>query len=300
MNYEAWLTEQALADERYVVLTAENRAAIRSLPKRLGDRFVDTGIAEQAMIGVATGLALRGRIPIAHGLATFLTLRAYEFIRTDVGAANLPVKFVGGIPGFLSEGNGPTHQALEDVSLMRSIPNMIVFCPGDEVDMLLGLQKLLPHPSPCYIRFNPQRPSIDHAPFELGKAEVISEGTEVTLLVYGMLLEQALRAKELLEEKGRSVGLVNVRTVKPLDEETFLSLARKTSLIVTLEDHFLTGGLFSALSELLVKSGQSCRVLPLALEERWFHPCPLPDLLYREGFAAEQIVQKILHTLRSA
>ncbi|MCX8116430.1 MAG: transketolase [Desulfobacterota bacterium] len=300
MNYEAFLTEWTLTDERFVVLTAENRAAIRGLPKRLGSRFIDTGITEQALVGVAAGLALRGRIPIAHGLASFLTLRAYEFIRTDVGLANLPVKLVGGIPGFLSEANGPTHQALEDVGLMRTIPNLIVFCPGDEEDMRLGLQVLLFHPSPCYVRFNPNRPVLDHTPFELGKAEVIAEGSEVTLFVYGMLLEQALQAKELLEAQGRSVGLVNVRTVKPLDEETFLRIARDTAMIVTLEDHFLTGGLFSALSELLAKHGRSCRLLPLALEERWFQPCLLPDLLYQEGFAAEQIAQKILRALRSA
>ena len=112
--YEAQLAQLAAADPAVVVVTAENRAAIRNLPAVLGERFIDVGVAEQTMIGLAAGLALRGRKPIVHALACFLTMRAYEFIRTDVGIGNLPVKLVGGVPGFLSDGNGPTHQAIED------------------------------------------------------------------------------------------------------------------------------------------------------------------------------------------
>src|SRR5690606_39763980 len=124
MNYEQKLLELVQKDERIVVLTAENRAAIRNLPSKIKDRFIDVGIAEQTMIGMAAGLALRGRIPIVHALSTFLTMRAFEFIRTDIGIANLPVKLVGADPGFLSEANGLTHQAIEDISIMRGIPGM--------------------------------------------------------------------------------------------------------------------------------------------------------------------------------
>jgi transketolase len=139
MNYEECLKKVVVNDERYVVLTAENRAPIRNLPPILGSRFIDTGITEQALVGAAAGLALRGRIPIAHALATFLTMRAFEFIRTDVGLPGLPVKLVGYVPGLLSEANGPTHQALEDVALMRGIPKMQVFCPADLDDMVACL-----------------------------------------------------------------------------------------------------------------------------------------------------------------
>src|SRR5262245_13462283 len=114
-KYADALYDLARADERIVVMTAENRAPIRSLPSLLGERFIDTGITEQTMVGMAAGLALRGRIPVIHALAAFLTMRAFEFIRTDVGIANLPVKIVGTVPGVLSEANGPTHQALEDI-----------------------------------------------------------------------------------------------------------------------------------------------------------------------------------------
>src|SRR3569833_3875091 len=136
MTYEELLTEIALSDARFIVMTAENRALVRNIPGKLGNRFIDTGITEQSMGGMAAGLALRGRIPVVHALAPFLTMRAYEFIRTDVGIARLPVKLSGYIPGFLSDGNGPTHQSIEDVAIMRGIPGMEVFCPADEDDLV--------------------------------------------------------------------------------------------------------------------------------------------------------------------
>ena len=205
MTYEEILKDLVDKDERFMILTAENRAAIRNLPDKIGDRFIDTGITEQTMVGVAAGLALRGRIPVAHALASFLTMRAFEFIRTDVGIGNLPVKLVGGFSGFLSEANGPTHQAIEDVSIMRGIPNVNVFCPADEEDMLIGLRKVMESPEPFYIRYNNIKPVYKHSEkFEIGKAEVVSEGKDVTILVYGILLKQALEAKEILEAKGIS------------------------------------------------------------------------------------------------
>lgn len=297
-TYETTLLELAQADERYVVMTAENRAAIRNLPNLLPERFVDTGITEQTMIGAAAGLALRGRIPVVHALATFLTLRAFEFIRSDVGIGNLPVKLVGGVPGFLSDGNGPTHQAIEDVAIMRGIPNMHVFCPADEQDMLLGLPHVLAGPNPTYIRYNALKPIIEHDPaFEIGRAEQVSDGDDVAILVYGMLFAQAWEAKRLLEDEGLSVRLLNLRMVKPIDEKAVLRAAHETQLLVTLEDHFLTGGLFSIISELLVRNRHTTDVLPIALEERWFKPALLNDVLAYEGFTGEQIAQRILERL---
>lgn len=294
-NYEQTLLEMMAADERIIVMTAENRAAIRNLPNLAPDRFIDTGIAEQTMVGAAVGLALRGRIPVLHALATFLTLRAFEFVRTDVGIGNLPVKLVGGVPGFLSDGNGPTHQAIEDVSLMRGIPHMHVFCPADEEDMLLGLPHIINSPHPTYIRYNALKPVIAHDPiFEIGRAEQLSDGTDVAILVYGMLFAQAWEAKAILEAEGLSVRLINIRMPKPVDEEAILSAARETSLVVTLEDHFLTGGLYSIVAETLLRHGETAHVLPLALDERWFRPALLSEVLRFEGFTGEQIAARIL------
>lgn len=294
-HYEQTLLEMMAADERIIVMTAENRAAIRNLPNLAPDRFIDTGIAEQTMVGAAAGLALRGRVPVLHALATFLTLRAFEFVRTDVGIGNLPVKLVGGVPGFLSDGNGPTHQAIEDVSLMRGIPHMHVFCPADEEDMLLGLPHIINSPHPTYIRYNALKPVIAHDPiFEIGRTEQLSDGTDVAILVYGMLFAQAWEAKAILEAEGLSVRLINIRMPKPVDEEAILSAARETNLVVTLEDHFLTGGLYSIVAETLLRHGETAHVLPLALDERWFRPALLSEVLRFEGFTGEQIAARIL------
>lgn len=295
MTYEEILKDLVDKDERFMILTAENRAAIRNLPDKIGDRFIDTGITEQTMVGVAAGLALRGRIPVAHALASFLTMRAFEFIRTDIGIGNLPVKLVGGFSGFLSEANGPTHQAIEDVSIMRGIPNVNVFCPADEEDMLIGLRKVLESPEPFYIRYNNLKPVYKHTQeFEIGKAEVVSEGKDVTIIVYGVLFGQAIEAKEILEKKGLSVGLINLRTVKPVDEEAILNAAVNSKLLVTLEDHFITGGLYSITAEIFLRNKIKCDVLPIALKDSWFKPALLKDVLEYEGFTGKKIADRIL------
>ncbi|MEO1436218.1 MAG: transketolase C-terminal domain-containing protein [Bacteroidota bacterium] len=294
MGYETLIKETALADEKYVVMTAENRAIIRSLPPILKERFIDTGITEQCMVGVAAGLALRGRTPIIHALATFLTLRAFEFIRTDVGIAHLPVKLSSFVPGFLSDGNGPTHQAIEDVSILRGIPGMEVFCPADNQDMLMMLPKIWASDKPSYVRINTRPAVYDHkTPFEFGKAEIISEGADVTLLVYGMLFEQCMEAKTILEGQGLSVGLLNMRSLKPIDEEAILNVAANSNALVTVEDHFQTGGLYSILSEVCLRNRIAPKVIPLALNEKWYKPGLLSEVLAYEGFTGPQIAERI-------
>jgi len=296
-TYEETLLELALADERIVVMTAENRAAIRGLPDKLGPRFIDVGIAEQTLVGAAAGLALAGRIPICHSLATFLTLRAFEFVRTDVGIGRLPVKLVGGVPGFLSDGNGPTHQALEDIALMRGIPHMQVFCPADQAELVALLPALLASPEPAYVRYNASKPALEHTPFEIGRAEVFGDGTDVALLTFGFLLEHVSRAAELLRARGVGVQVVNLRSLKPIDERVVLKAAREARLVVTVEDHFKTGGLYSILAETLLRERTTARTLPIALEERWFKPATLPRVLEHEGFTGEKLAARVFWAL---
>lgn len=294
MNYEQLLIQKALADERIVVMTAENRALVRNAPVALKGRFIDTGITEQTMIGMAAGLALRGRIPVVHALAPFLTMRAYEFIRTDVGIAHLPVKLSGYIPGFLSDGNGPTHQAIEDVAIMRGIPGMEVYAPADEADLVGMLPAIWSSPAPAYVRINHTAGSYAHMPYVPGKAEIVSKGRDITLLVYGFLFENALRAKGLLEAEGLSVGLINMRSLKPVDEAAVVETARGSERLVTIEDHFQTGGLYSIVAEVLLKHRMMANVTPLSLGERWFKPGLLGQVLETEGFTPEKLVEKIM------
>jgi transketolase len=302
MTYEELLKNTALNDDRFIVMTAENRALVRTLPAVLQGRFIDTGITEQTMIGMAAGLALRGRIPVVHALASFLTMRAFEFIRTDAGIPNLPLKLSSFIPGFLSDGNGATHQAIEDISLMRGIPNMTVFAAADEDDLVKMLPKIWQLPYPSYVRICTRPPSVfsrfqgekEHENFEIGKAEIISEGDDITILTYGFMFEQCLIAKDILEKKGYSVGLLNMRSLKPIDETMIINVAENSNLLVTVEDHFLTGGLYAILAEILVKNRIVAKVLPFALKEKWFKPARLNKVLEYEGFTGEQIAEKIL------
>ncbi len=294
MNYENILEKLVNKNERIMVMTAENRAAIRNLQEKIGNRFIDTGITEMTLIGMAAGLALRGRIPIAHALASFLTMRAFEFARTDVGIANLPVKLVGGVPGILSEANGPTHQALEDVSIMRGIPNMKVFCPADEDDMLKCIEKVLLNESPYYIRYNDRKSDYKHSnEFIEGKAEVIEIGKDVNILTYGALFKEAYDAYRKLNKKGIKTGLINMRTLKPVDENIIVDSLTKSRITISIEDHFLKGGLYSIIAETALKYNVMGRVLPFAFDEKWFKPALLDDVLEYEGMTSEVIIKRI-------
>ncbi len=299
MTYEECLEDLAAHDNRIVVMTAENRAAIRNLPARLGSRFIDVGICEATMVAAAAGLALRGRIPVTHALATFLTLRAFEFIRTDVGIPGLPVKLVGGVPGVLSEANGPTHQAIEDVALMRGIPHMNVFAPTDADDLVQGLPAVLEHPGPFYIRFNASAPVVEHSRFEIGGSETFGTGDDVAIITYGFMLQQAIEAQRTLQAAGVATRVVNLRTVKPADAAAILAAAEETELVVTVEDHFLIGGLYSIVAELLLRHRLTARVLPIAFNDRWFTPALLGDVLEREALTGPQIAAAIIQELET-
>lgn len=294
-NYPEIIKNYAIKNENVIVFTAENRAVVRELPPILNDRFIDVGITEQNMIAMASGMALRGRIPICHALTNFLLFRAYEFIRNDVGIPHLPVKLSGWIPGFLSDGNGPTHQSLEDVGIMSLIPGMQIFCPSDNDDMCLMLESIWDSPHPCYLRVNPRPAVIKHTqPFEIGKAEILATGKDVTILVYGFLLEEVLKAKEILEKTGLSIGLINMRSLKPIDEDCILDLVDKTNKIVTVEDHFITGGLYSKVCEILARNQKICPIQSISMNNRWFKPGLLSEVLEFEGFTGAQIAQQII------
>jgi len=292
-SYQDTLQKLCERDDRLVVMTAENRAVIRGLPELIGDRFIDVGIAEQTMIGMAAGLSLRGRVPICHALSTFLTLRAFEFIRTDLGIAGLKALLVGGVPGFLSEANGPTHQAIEDIALMRGIPGMQVFCPADGAELVDALPLLTKSAQPCYIRYYDGPAAVRHEPFAIGRAETVMDGDEVTILTFGLLLKEALEAADQLHARGRGVRVVNLRMPVPIDQAAVLRAARESRLVVTVEDHFRTGGLHSIVCELLIRHGMARPVLPIALEDRWFKPGRLPGVLEAEGFTGAQIATRI-------
>lgn len=292
-TYESHLAEIAESDDRIVVLTAENRASIRGLAERLGDRFIDVGIAEQTLVGVAAGLARMGRIPVVHGLAAFLTMRAFEFIRTDAGLARLPVKLVGSIPGVLSEANGPTHQALEDVGLMRLVPGMTIFAPADRDDLMAGLTGAVLHPRPTYIRLTERPAGVVHDPeFRMGIAETLVDGDDVAILAYGYLVTEAVEAARRLAREGIATRVVNLRTLAPIDERA-LEKALDAALCVTVEDHGTTGGLASIVAEAAVRRGGAVEVVSIGLPPNGFAPGTVESVLRRERLSGAALADRI-------
>ena len=297
--YEELLLQHCEQSDRLIVLTAENRGHLRNVPPMLGDRFIDVGIAEQTMIGMAAGMAVRGRIVVTHALAAFLTMRAYEFIRDDVGVANARVIMVGMVPGLLSDGNGPTHQAIEDVSIMRGIPNIGVFCPADIDEFVEGMDYLITDGKPYYVRYIGMPPGYQHTePFIPGMAEIVHSSedgaSDVTILTYGFMSRIAYTAIALLEEKNIRVRMLNLRTLKPIDEVAVLHELTSAKLVVTIEDHLLVGGLFSIVGEIILRNQLTrfARVMPIALSS-WFKPGRLQEAMSHQGMDAIALARRI-------
>jgi transketolase len=220
-------------------------------------------------------------------------LRAFEFIRTDVGIPGLPVKLVGGVPGLLSEANGPTHQAVDDVAVMRAVPGMQVFCPADEAELCAGLPAALASPWPAYIRFNARPAQLAHGPFVWGRAERIGDdGDDLGVLCAGLLVSNAASACAALREEGVGVRLLNLRTLVPIDEEAIVAAARACAVLVTVEDHLLVGGLYQLVCEILVRRRVSVPVVPIGLDGRWFRPGRLPAVLEHENLTVEALTAR--------
>lgn len=296
MTYEQLLTELAEENNSLYIMTAENRAHIRQLQQKIGNKFIDVGIAEQTMIGMAAGLALQGNTVITHALASFLTMRSFEFIRTDVGIAELPVCMVGFIPGILSEANGPTHQSLEDIGLMRLIPAMNIFSPMDEEELFKGMVHIINSKKPWYIRYSNQPAKIHHTPFEIGKAEEIGEGNDIVIFSHGFLCNEAIEVASQLERNGFATKVINMRTLRPVDEEVIIRTVLDADVVCIIEDHFSTGGLFTIISEIIALRGLSATLLPFNFRS-WHKSGLLRDVMQYEKMTAESITQNIIASL---
>lgn len=231
--------------------------------KEFPERFVQTGIAEANMVGIAAGLALSGKIPFAGGFAGFVSGRVYDQIRMVVAYSNLNVKIAASHAGLTVGEDGATHQILEDIGLMRMLPNMVVLNPCDYNQTKMATLAAAAYVGPVYLRFG--RPAVpnftsENQPFEIGKALMMNEGADVTILATGHLVWPALQAAQILNEKGISAEVLDIHTIKPLDEEAILKSASKTRAVVTAEEHFMNGGLGDAVCQLLA------RHLPLPVE----------------------------------
>jgi len=300
--YGEALVELAAKDERIVVLGADLTDSTRTkwFADEYPDRFFDFGIAEQNMLNAAAGLSLVGKIPWVSTYGVFVAGRAWDQIRTTTCYSNLNVK-IGGAHGGISVGpDGATHQALEDVATMRVLPNMSVIVPADYHETKKAVAWACEHMGPVYVRFGREPvPVVTKAedPFEWGKANLISDGSDVTIASNGPVLKQAMEAVKLLGKKGVSVRLLNIHTVKPIDREAIAKTARETGAIVTVEEHQVAGGFGSAVAEVVVQT-HPVPMRFIGIQDR-FGESGTPEELFEEfGLTAKHIVAAVEDVLK--
>ena len=256
-GYGNALVEIGKENPNLVVLDADLAEATKTgmFKKAFPDRFIDCGIAECNMVGIAAGLSLVGKIPFVSSFAMFAAGRAFEQVRNSVGYPHLNVKIGATHAGITVGEDGASHQCNEDLALMRTIPGMVVMCPSDDVEARACVRAAIEHDGPVYIRFGRAAvPVINDKPdykFEIGKGTIVREGTDVTIVATGICVDSALGAAEKLAADGISAEVVNICTIKPLDEEIIINSAKKTGKVVTVEEHSVIGGLGSAVCDCL-------------------------------------------------
>lgn len=249
------LIKLAREHEEIVVVSADlaDSVRVREFAEEYSERFFEVGVAEQNMIGVATGLSYTGHIPFAVTYATFSPGRSWEQIRVSVALSNSNVKIVGSHAGLATGVNGPSHQATEDIALMRVLPNMTVLVPADANQTIAMIESAYKHAGPVYIRT--ARPDTANftkdIPYEIGKAQVYLEGRDITICACGIQVYEALMVADELSKQNIHCEVINVSSIKPLDSETILKSVKKTGKVITIEDHQIAGGMGSAIAELL-------------------------------------------------
>lgn len=296
--YGKALVEFGKTNPDLVVLEADLATATMTsgFAKAHPDKFFEIGIAEANMMGIAAGLATCGKLPFANSFAMFSAGRAYEQVRNSIAYPGLNVKVIGSHGGLSVGEDGATHQCIEDFALMRVIPGMTVLCPCDGHEMVAAVAALMEHKGPAYMRLGrlPVETVTDAAPgykFEIGKGAQLRDGTDVTIVAVGMMVQESLKAAQLLEEKGISARVVDMHTLKPLDTEILLAAAKETGCIVTSEEHNIIGGLGAAVSEYLGET-YPVPVVKHGVNDEFGRSGKAPLVLKAYGLTAEVIAQK--------
>ncbi len=257
MAYGNTLVELGKMDKRIVVLDADLGGSTmgKLFEAAYPERHFEMGIAEANMTSVAAGLAQTGKIPFTNSFAVFAGGRAYDQIRQTIATGKLNVKICGSSAGMSDFGDGATHQSVEDIAIMRAIPNMTVICPADANETVQAVKAVIDAPGPCYLRLNRndyENVTAEDKPFEIGMPSVLKEGRDIVVFATGIMVGMALEAAKELEGK-ISVKVVNISTIKPMNKEAVINLVKDCKAIVTVEEHSIVGGLGSAISEVLCK-----------------------------------------------
>lgn len=263
------------------------------------ERFIEVGVAEQNMAGVAAGLALSGKIPYMCSFAVFSPGRNWDQIRVSIACTNANVKIVGGHTGVTVGSDGATHQAMEDIAMMRVLPNMVVVVPADALQTEKATYALAEHIGPAYLRLTRPKTPIFISPsssFEIGKAQVLRDGSDVTIFACGPLVYQALLAAEELKQDV-SVEVINIHTIKPLDKNAVIESAKKTKRVITLEEHQINGGLGGAVAEVLSENCPT-RMIRMGMKDMFGESGEADELLVKYGMDKKAVIAAIREILR--
>lgn len=296
------LSEMAQTRSDIIVLDADLAAATNTaiFKKAHPDRFFDCGIAEANMVGVAAGLAACGKTPVAASFAMFATGRAFEQIRNSVAYPNLNVKIAGSHAGISTGEDGATHQCLEDIGIMRTIPGMVVLNPADHWEMKAATKAALEYQGPVYIRLGRLAVDSFNDPetykFELGKGITLRDGADITVIATGLCVLESLKAVDELAKEGKSVRLINIHTIKPIDRELVIKAAQETGRIITVEEHNVIGGLGDAVCE-VTSAECPVPVRRIGVYDQFGYSGPAKELLDIFGLTAPNIKKVILEEL---
>jgi len=291
------LAELGATNEQIVAVSADLTESTRlnyfqeAFPKR----FVQVGVAEQNLIGVSAGLALAGKIPFAASFAVFSPGRSWDQVRVSVCYSNLNVKIIGGHAGLTVGPDGATHQALEDIAITRVLPNITVIVPCDENQTAAATKAIAKHVGPCYLRLSRAKPvkitTLD-TPFEIGKAQLLKEGSDITFVATGIMVEHALLAAQELQAKHNvSVEVINMHTIKPLDTQALLTTAKKTGTVITIEEHQKIGGLGSSVAEFLSQE-YPVPMQIIGIQDTFGESGDADDLMEKYGLTVQEIVNQ--------
>ena len=297
-SYGNALAELGAEYENLVVLDADLAAATKTgiFKKAFPDRHIDCGIGECNMMGIAAGLATTGKIPFASSFAMFAAGRAFEQVRNSIGYPKLNVK-IGATHAGISVGeDGATHQCNEDIALMRTIPGMVVINPADDVEAKAAVRAAIEHEGPVYLRFGRLAvPVINDTPdykFELGKGVVLREGKDVTIIATGLPVSECLAAADKLAADGIDAKVINIHTIKPLDEDLVVKAAKETGKVVTVEEHSVIGGLGSAVCDVLSEKCPT-QVMKIGINDTFGESGPAVELIKKYGLDADSIYEKV-------
>jgi len=287
------------ADENIFAFDADLTICTMSkyFAEKYPDRFMNAGIAEANMVGMSAGVATTGKTVFCHSFAMFTAGRAYDQIRNSVAYPQLNVKIVGTHAGLSVGEDGATHQCIEDLSLMRTIPGMTVVCPADANETELAVKAIAAYKGPCYLRLGRSNvenvtDSIPGYHFELGKGSLLRSGTDITIIATGLMVQIALRAAQTLEQEGIHARVINIHTIKPIDREIIIKAAKETGAIVTAEEHNIIGGLGSAVME-VVSEECPVPVIRLGVEDVFGHSGTAEALMIKYGLTAEKLISKV-------